>query len=100
MRLYVPYLTGGRVPDYMKEHHVDYVILPTGFDDASPEWSIGPALGLTNQPSLALVPVAEYATPYDLWWRAWPATRHATPRQILYRVEYRQAPIPPSKPAE
>ena len=65
-----------------------FFFLPTGFDEDSPAWSMGPALGLTNQPTIRLKPVVEFRTAYDVWLLGWNSTGHSPPRQILYCIEY------------
>lgn len=76
---YVPYLTSGRIPEYLREHHVDYVVLPSKAADE---------FGFTHDPSLTMTKLSEFCSPYDPWIIGFRYTIHAMQCQELYQLQY------------
>jgi hypothetical protein len=76
---YVPYLTSGHVPEYVEEHHVQYVVLPSRAADE---------LGFTHSPSLMMTRLSEFCSPYAPWVLGFRYTIHALECQELYQVHY------------
>ena len=85
-RDYLPYLRGGRVPDWLGEHGVRWLALPLDAADGKPGLHLGRRLGLVGRPEVGLEPVIEFGTPREVWARAFADTGHALPRLVLYRV--------------
>ncbi len=73
---YYTFLQQGRVPDYLAEKKVQYVLLPsTGMED----------LGLRRQ--MFSRPLVSYCTPTNDWLLGFRYTIHATPCQTLYEIK-------------
>ena len=72
---YVPYLTSGRVPQYLEEQKVQYVVLPK---------ELTTELGFSDAPMTKL---AEYCSSNDLWRLGFQYTGHAGRCQDLYKVK-------------
>ena len=88
-RNYLPYLVGGRVPDYLRGRGVEYVILPhTGSDT-----HFGDLLHLLHNPALRLVPIHTVAADPTVWANGFAYTGNAFQEQTLYRI----VPVPPSE---
>jgi hypothetical protein len=87
-RNYLPYLVQRRVPDYLKERGVQYVILPhTGADT-----HFGDLLNLEHNPALRLTPLhTETADPAS-WKNGFEYTGNAHQQQTLYRIDWVGAP--------
>jgi hypothetical protein len=83
---YVPYLRGGRVPDYLAAHRARYVVLPVGYGESAADHELGRLLGLLDNPRVVLRPVFEVESPASLWRPGFDATGHALPRQVLYAL--------------
>jgi hypothetical protein len=88
-RNYLPYLIAGRVPDYLQERGVEYVILP----HAGSETHFGDLLHLLHNPALRLVPIHTVAADPIAWRNAFAYTGNAFQEQTLYRI----VPVPPSE---
>jgi len=76
---YVPYLTSGHIPEYLREHHIQYVVLPSKAADE---------FGFTHDPSLTMTKLSEFCSPYDPWIIGFRYTIHAMECQELYRLQY------------
>ncbi|QNI32250.1 hypothetical protein H7849_25240 [Alloacidobacterium dinghuense] len=76
---YVPYLTSGRIPEYLEEHHVQYVVLPKKAADE---------FGFTHDPALTMTKLSEFCSPYDPWIIGFRYTIHAMECQELYQLHY------------
>jgi hypothetical protein len=87
-RNYLPYLVQRRVPGYLKERGVQYVILPhTGADT-----HFGDLLNLEHNPALHLTPLhTETADPVT-WKNGFDYTGNAHQQQTLYRIDWVRAP--------
>lgn len=103
---YLPYLWEGRVPEFLRSRHIEYVVLPVFYETGVESGygaildgllhtltALGPEciairLGLHDGSRVALTKIVEFSTPMDRWARSFLATNHAFPRQVLYRVEY------------
>jgi hypothetical protein len=85
---YYHYLVEGRVPDYLEQKHIQYLVLPgvgtEGFG------IVGSSLGMTR--------VAEYCSARGPWLIGWRYTIHATQCQQLYRLTYPTTPKPRNHP--
>jgi hypothetical protein len=88
-RNYLPYLIAGRVPDYLRERGVEYVILP----HTGSETHFGDLLHLLHNPALRLVPIRTVAADPIVWKNAFAYTGNAFQEQTLYRI----VPVPPSQ---
>ena len=76
---YVPYLTSGRIPEYLQEHHVQYVVLPS---KAADEFSF------KRDPELTMTKLSEFCSPYDPWIIGFRYTIHAMECQELYQLNF------------
>jgi hypothetical protein len=76
---YVPYLTSGHIPEYLMEHHVQYVVLPSKAADE---------FGFTHDPSLTMTKLSEFCSPYAPWIIGFRYTIHAMECQELYQLHY------------
>lgn len=88
-RNYLPYLVSGRVPDYLRERGVEYVILP----HTGSETHFGDLLHLLHNPALRLVPIQTVAADPVAWKDGFAYTGNAFQEQTLYRI----VPVPPSE---
>jgi hypothetical protein len=78
-----------RAWQWLRDEHVDYVILPSWYSDDLPHSSnFGYRLGLFDNPALELTRVYELQTPEEIWLPVIVATWNASPRQVLYQVRY------------
>ena len=75
---YVPYLTSGRIPEYLEQRHVQYVVLPSKAADE---------FGFTHNPTLKMKKLAEFCSPYDPWILGFRYTIHAMQCQELYELQ-------------
>jgi hypothetical protein len=85
-------LWAGNVSAYLERKKVDYLVMPVGFGGAQAEeaWNLEYRLGLTASPELVLTPLRTLESPPMLWRRGVRTTLHCAPRQVLYRVAYRE----------
>lgn len=89
----VTYLYSGTWAEYLKDHHISLVVLPTmlgheGAEAGSSNCDDQPMrLKLCNGPTLHKDIVVRFATDPEVWDRAFIATGHAAPSQVLYRIE-------------
>ena len=79
---YYQYLVQGRVPQYLEEKHIQYLILP-GVGTSS--------FGFENS-SLGMTRVAEFCSPHDPWVIGFRYTIHATQCQEVFHLNYQAAP--------
>jgi hypothetical protein len=92
-RNYLPYLVQHRVPDYLAERGVEYVILPhTGM-----ETHFGDLLNLLHNPAVRLIPIHTEGGDPVMWKDAFDYTGNAFRQQTLYRIE--QVPGSEQNPA-
>ena len=87
-RNYLPYLVHRRVPDYLRDRGIHYVILPhTGSDT-----HFGDLLNLLHNPEVRLVPIHTEGADPTVWQNGFAYTGNAFRQQTLYRIEW----VPPS----
>lgn len=79
---YVPYLTSGRVPEYLKERNIQYVVFPNNTADD---------FGFANNRVLTMTQLAEFCSPIDSWLIGFRYTIHAMPCQQIYQIHYTAA---------
>lgn len=83
-RNYLPYLFQRRVPDYLFQRDIQYVILPhTGADT-----HFGDLLNLLHNPALRLIPIYTVGADPDIWQNGFAYTGNAHRQQTLYRIEW------------
>jgi len=83
-RNYLPYLVHRRVPDYLAERGIEYVVLPhTGTDT-----HFGDLLNLLHNPALRLVPIHTVGADPVQWQNGFAYTGNAHRQQTLYRIEW------------
>jgi hypothetical protein len=82
---YLPYLLGGRVPQYLEERRIQLVVLPSPYESGDGP-DLGRGLGIVGNRRLTLRPLAEAGSPPDVWWRGFAATSHASPRLVAYQI--------------
>ncbi len=83
-RNYLPYLVQRRVPDYLAERGIQYVILPhTGTDT-----HFGDLLNLLHNPALRLIPIHTVGADPVLWQNGFAYTGNAHRQQTLYKIEW------------
>jgi hypothetical protein len=82
-RSYLPYLVQHRVPDYLAERGVEYVILP----HTGNETHFGDLLNLLHNPAIRLVPIHTEGGDPVMWKDAYDYTGNAFREQTLYRIE-------------
>ncbi len=80
---YAAYLASGRVPEYLREHQIRYVVLPTGMDRSS---RLANSLRLTGNPAVVLQPMYRACSPVGAWWLGYLQTDDAFQCQELDRV--------------
>jgi hypothetical protein len=90
-RNYLPYLLSGRVPQYLQEKGVDYIILahngPEGdVDGTGSPTRFGDALHFFHNPALRLEEVHTEGIDYPTWHSSYLYTQHAYRYQTLYRI--------------
>lgn len=83
-RNYLPYLVHRRVPDYLAERGIQYVILPhTGTDT-----HFGDLLNLLHNPALRLIPIHTVGANPVSWQNGFAYTGNAHRQQTLYKIEW------------
>ncbi len=92
-RRYLPYLMSGRVPQYLNERGVDYVILahngPEGeYDGTGSPTRFGDALRFFHNPAVRLDEIHTEGIDYPTWYSSYGYTQHAYRLQTLYRLVY------------
>jgi hypothetical protein len=92
-RNYLPYLLSGRVPQYLEERGVDYVVLahngPEGdYDGTGNPTRFGDALRFFHNPALKLEEIHTEGIDYPTWYSSYLYTQHAYRLQTLYRIVY------------
>jgi hypothetical protein len=93
-RNYLPYLIDGRVPEYLNERGIRYVVLPHTNKDTN----FGDLLHLLHNPAVRLVPIHTEAGDVAMWENGLAYTGNAHRQQTLYRIE--QVPKAQQNPAE
>ena len=83
-RNYLPYLVQRRVPDYLRERAIQYVILP--HTDADTHF--GDLLNLLHNPAVRLVPIHSEGADRVVWQNGFAYTGNAFLQQTLYRIEW------------
>lgn len=76
---YVPYLTSGHIPEYLEQHHVQYVVLPSKAADE---------FGFTHDSALKMTRLSEFCSPYDTWIVGFRYTIHAMECQELFQLHF------------
>jgi hypothetical protein len=92
-RNYLPYLIGGRVPQYLEERDVHYIVLahngPQGrYDGTGDPDRFGNVLHFFNNPNVHLTELHDDAIDYPTWFSSYGYTQHAYQHQTLYRIDY------------
>ena len=92
-RNYLPYLISGRVPQYLEERDVHYVILahngPQGeYDGTGSPTRFGVQLRFLNNPAVRLDEIHTEGIDYPTWYSSYLYTQHAYQYQTLYRITY------------
>jgi hypothetical protein len=83
-RSFLPFLHEGRVPDFLRQRGIRYVVLP--MEAASRSW-LGTRLGLLGKGAPPLVPVeSEWTRDPSGYKLAYEATFLASPGQVLFRI--------------
>jgi hypothetical protein len=82
-RNYLPYLVQRRVPEYLSERGIRYVILPHTDTDTQ----FGDALNLLHNPAVRLVPIHTESGNQAIWENGFVYTGNAHRQQTLYRIE-------------
>ena len=84
-RFYLPYLFGGRVPEYLRQHGVQYVVLPTSPGRASPfQHTLLPA----GQTAFTLTPLKTICFSLDRAVLVMKGTGAALPCQTAYAIGF------------
>ncbi len=95
----VPLMKEGRIWEYLRDHHVEYVGLPLAYDDYSPDAvNFAFRLHLEDNPAISLEPIRYFQTPFRIWSPGARATQHAAPRQGLFKITYTGRPGPAAGP--
>ena len=81
---FVDYLATRRVPQYLDEKHLQYVIMPHN----GAETRFGDQLNLLHNPAIRLIPIHTEGIDYATWDSSYVYTQHAFRFQTLYRVEH------------
>jgi hypothetical protein len=76
---YTPYLISGRVPEYVEQKEVEYLVLP---DDAAA------GFGFLGDRSLKMTLLARFCSPVQPWLIGFRYTIHAGRCQEIYRLSY------------
>ena len=92
-RNYLPYLISGRVPQYLEERGVRYVILahngPQGdYDGTGSPTRFAVQLRFLDNPAVRLDEIHTEAIDYPTWYSSYLYTQHAYQYQTLYRITY------------
>jgi hypothetical protein len=92
-RNYLPYLISGRVPQYLEERDVHYVILahngPQGdYDGTGSPTRFAVQLRFLNNPAVRLNEIHTEGIDYSTWYSSYLYTQHAYQYQTLYRITY------------
>lgn len=88
-RNYLPYIVQRRVPDYLSERGIQYVILP----HTGTETHFGDLLNLLHNPAIRLIPIHTEGGNAVIWKNGFDYTGNAFRQQTLYRIEQ----VPPSE---
>lgn len=83
-----PYLFSHRVAEYLKEHDVQWIILPMNGDEEDACNFFRNHLGLCNQSGMSMEKVTSFFTPPKLWQEGMEATRNAFQGQVLYKIHW------------
>jgi hypothetical protein len=92
-RNYLPYLLSGRVPQYLEERGVDYIVLahngPEGdYDGTGSPTRFGDALRFFHNPAVRMEEIHTEGIDYPTWYSSYQYTQHAYRLQTLYRIVY------------
>lgn len=92
-RNYLPYLISGRVPQYLEERGVHYVIIahngPHGYTDGTGEPTrFAEQLRFLNNPAVQLEEIHSEGIDYPTWYSSYLYTQHAYQYQTLYRITF------------
>jgi hypothetical protein len=87
-RSYLPYLRDDRVADYLRERHVEYVMLPEFLPKMNRSGAAA-LLHLTGNRSLRLDEVVSFSSPLQAWAIS---SLLLLPRQVLYEITYADLP--------
>jgi hypothetical protein len=92
-RNYLPYLLSGRVPQYLDERGVQYLVLAHNgaegeYDGTGSPTRFGDALRFFNNPAVRLEEIHTEGIDYPTWYSSYLYTQHAYRLQTLYRITY------------
>lgn len=90
---YLPYLISGRVPQYLEERNVHYIVLahngPEGnYDGTGSPTRFGDVLHFFHNPDVRLQKIYSVGIDYPTWYSSYLYTQHAYRFQTLYRIDY------------
>jgi hypothetical protein len=91
---FIPYLYANRSAAYLRDAHIDWLVLPTdapalGADPADDCAGLAAALHLCDSRTLSRHEIVAFYTPLATWRRGFLATGHALDGQVLYRLTWR-----------
>jgi len=88
-------LERGRLWEHLRRKEVRYLVLPEGYDSTRAVVDHYAArLHLLDNPAVHVERLYELETPFEKWGAAFVATWNASPKQVVYRLEYTGAPGP------
>jgi hypothetical protein len=86
---FVHYLYSQQVDRYLRDLDVKWLILPMPQENTyGAAATLEELLGLTDGAGLTKQVIAQFASPEHLWEPGFAATRHAEPRQVVYRLNH------------
>lgn len=87
-------LERGRIWEYFQKHGVRYVVLPEGLERVLPAIDYFVSRLHLDNPAIRLTRVHEAETAFEHWLPGIAATWNASPKQVVYSVEYTGAAAP------
>lgn len=92
-RNYLPYLISGRVPQYLEERDVHYVIIAHNGPEGDRDGTGSPTrfatqLRFLNNPAVRLDEIHTEGIDYPTWYSSYLYTQHAYQYQTLYRISF------------
>ncbi len=90
---FTPYLVANQTAAYLKEHGIQWLVLPMGFADPGSgrhdacEW-FKASLSLCYRPEMTMQEMTSFATAEPEWKVGFLALHHAAPSQVLYRISW------------
>ncbi|MDP9037823.1 MAG: hypothetical protein M3O02_00950 [Acidobacteriota bacterium] len=92
-RNYLPYLLSGRVPEYLEQRDVHYIVIahngPEGaYDGTGDPERFGVQLHFLYNPNVRMQEIHTEGIDYPTWFSSYAYTQHAYRLQTLYRIDY------------